>query len=787
MHARAADRTPHRAERGGIQVSDFRPAGTGLTVYEDDAVIEGPLRWLDSPSAVIEFVNSGRAAESIVLARGGTTTFLTPALTSGVKGVMTLQGAPESHLGILSREYGIPCLMSVSFTSGVRTSRGEVIPADGTIVRLDVSSSPKGQVFAEVGAGSSDVAGPALDPSPPAGPSAEELAQIQHLLTNYQGHTPLGSEGDRIFRQRLATNVLLTGDDHRELSRPELNDLLAYMGFNFWDCLAARATEGESGLIPRQEYEALGCVQIWQRYPEILRFITREIGVDGLHEIGGLSRREIGTKANLLHMWSVGMAVGFGRGIALGLGRVAVHERERDLADSLQFVRRLYHGVWGGPGERMYTSMRGYTAPLLDAKWITRFQDDVTSISDPDTRSRYQRFSANTELMGFLLHYDCRVGLHDSGPYPTPDGGFVIVRDHFLSDDLYHWADVAAGLPYAITQAMFFTPDSPLEVALKDVGTIFTKPANYLKYMTGMAVYARDRWDSPVSEIRRVDDAEMDVIQQRCRTASTQLYQRIASMSRRDKVMAGGQVYYTDFIAPFARAAGLWDRLKDELDFFEWDRLASDAYYDLVIDGVAAEMVPRLFLTGTGFPPVTDPVDPEAAMPALHRLALRGACTELPVEPGPLADASLISETSAGYLLTEAGKAMHERGLVDERGTYDTERLSQVYQRFLALNGQMKGLAARWHSADDVAREDLLVDIAEIIDRVTPTLRRTTEVLDRFGPYRQRLHEALERAEKGDHNFVTSPRVDSVHTVWMELHEDYLLTQGISREQEGSY
>jgi hypothetical protein len=26
-----------------------------------------------------------------------------------------------------------------------------------------------------------------------------------------------------------------------------------------------------------------------------------------------------------------------------------------------------------------------------------------------------------------------------------------------------------------------------------------------------------------------------------------------------------------------------------------------------------------------------------------------------------------------------------------------------------------------------------------------------------------------------------------VHTVWMELHEDYLLTQDISRETEGSY
>jgi phosphoenolpyruvate-protein kinase (PTS system EI component) len=72
---------------------------------------------------------------------------MAPALASGVKGLITLQGAPESHLGILSREFGIPCVMSVSFTEGVQTSRGETIPADGTLVRLDVSAAAQGRVL----------------------------------------------------------------------------------------------------------------------------------------------------------------------------------------------------------------------------------------------------------------------------------------------------------------------------------------------------------------------------------------------------------------------------------------------------------------------------------------------------------------------------------------------------------------------------------------------------------------------------------------------------------------
>jgi hypothetical protein len=773
-------------------VDGFEQVGTGLTVYEDDAVIEGPLRWLDSPAAVIDFVNSGRVSESIVLARGGTTTFLTPALTGGVKGVMTLQGAPESHLGILSREYGIPCLMSVAFTEGVRSSRGEVIPADGTIVRLDVSTAPRGRVFAQPGSlvDDSPVVEAAAE-SGPEGPSEEETAQIQHLLHNYRGEFPHGTDGERRFRATLgaaASGVLNTGDDDRELTRDELNELSQYMGFNLWDCLALRATEGESGLIPRQEYEAVATVQIWQRYPDLMRFITDEIGVDGLHEIGGLSRREVGTKVNLLHIWGSGFPLGMGRAISMALGRIGGNDREADLRDAFQFMRRLFTGL-RGPGEPIFNSMRGNTFEVLDQDWLTRFRDERQGIADPETRGRRQRFSATTELMGFLTHFDNRLALHDSGPYPVGDGEFMIVRDHFLSDEFYHWGDLTEDLPHAVTQAMFFRPTEPLEVAINDLGTVFTKPANYLRHLTGMTVYARDRWDSPVGEIRTLGDTEMDSIEQRCRTASTRLYKRIASMPNRDKIAAGVQVYYTEFIAPFARAAGLWDRLKAEFDFHEWDPLASEMYYELVKERAAAREFPRLVLGGA-FPPLRDPISPEEAFPALHLLALRGSVRELPVDGTELVNAGYVSDTLSGYLLTDAGKAVHERHLANERYTYENERFAQAYERFMAQNGPLKALVSRWQNlgpGDEGARAELLVELHDIMDRVRVALRRTNEQLLRFEGYLPRLRKAMARAEEGEFEYIASPSVDSVHTVWMELHEDYLLTQGISREQEGSY
>lgn len=128
-------------------LAELRHIGTGTNVMELHEVVEGRILFLDSPQQVLAFVASDTVEETIVISRGGTTTFMAPALAAGVRGLITLQGAPESHLGILSREFGIPCIMSVTFTEGVRTSRGEVIPANGTMVRLDVSQTPEGRVY----------------------------------------------------------------------------------------------------------------------------------------------------------------------------------------------------------------------------------------------------------------------------------------------------------------------------------------------------------------------------------------------------------------------------------------------------------------------------------------------------------------------------------------------------------------------------------------------------------------------------------------------------------------
>jgi phosphoenolpyruvate-protein kinase (PTS system EI component) len=89
----------------------------GFNSFETKKKPIGTVKYLPDPKSVIALIQSGKLKEYIVLAQGGTTTFLAPVLSMGAIGVITLSGAPESHLGILSREFQIPCVMTAYGTN----------------------------------------------------------------------------------------------------------------------------------------------------------------------------------------------------------------------------------------------------------------------------------------------------------------------------------------------------------------------------------------------------------------------------------------------------------------------------------------------------------------------------------------------------------------------------------------------------------------------------------------------------------------------------------------------
>src|SRR3982751_6857791 len=98
----------------------MRLLATGLNAFNSPLEPEGVVKFLGTPLEVIDLVTSGAAGELIILAQGGTTTFLSPILAEGTRGILTMSGAPQSHLGILSREFQIPCIMTLALEGSDR-------------------------------------------------------------------------------------------------------------------------------------------------------------------------------------------------------------------------------------------------------------------------------------------------------------------------------------------------------------------------------------------------------------------------------------------------------------------------------------------------------------------------------------------------------------------------------------------------------------------------------------------------------------------------------------------
>lgn len=95
----------------------------GTKVF-DAAPVRGTLRVMEGPEDVIELMDSG-AEGVIALVRDAGATFLAP-IFHELAGVVCTGGTPRSHIGIVSREFQVPCIMACAFVDSEPPDRVEV-------------------------------------------------------------------------------------------------------------------------------------------------------------------------------------------------------------------------------------------------------------------------------------------------------------------------------------------------------------------------------------------------------------------------------------------------------------------------------------------------------------------------------------------------------------------------------------------------------------------------------------------------------------------------------------
>jgi DNA-binding MarR family transcriptional regulator len=148
----------------------------------------------------------------------------------------------------------------------------------------------------------------------------------------------------------------------------------------------------------------------------------------------------------------------------------------------------------------------------------------------------------------------------------------------------------------------------------------------------------------------------------------------------------------------------------------------------------------------------------------------------------------------SGWTLTPEGRDAHARLLADERADagWDVE-LEHAYEQFVDANDVFKRICTDWQlrtvDGEQVVNDhsDPTYDaaIAERLEgvhtQIVPGLDQLATTVARFATYPTRLREALDRFRGGDPTALARPLSGSYHDVWMELHEDLLLSLGRER------
>jgi pyruvate,orthophosphate dikinase len=156
-----------------------------------------------------------------------------------------------------------------------------------------------------------------------------------------------------------------------------------------------------------------------------------------------------------------------------------------------------------------------------------------------------------------------------------------------------------------------------------------------------------------------------------------------------------------------------------------------------------------------------------------------------------------LAESVAGAIrLTAEGKLAALDVLAAERDRWGAGNAEAALDAFLPLDHRMKDTVTAWQMREtggepalndhsDAAYDArVLAGLAAIHQDAAALLGTCSVGLGRLDGYRIRLDRALGLAMAGDQRYVASPRVESYHTIWFELHEDLIRLAGRKRAME---
>ena len=189
----------------------------------------------------------------------------------------------------------------------------------------------------------------------------------------------------------------------------------------------------------------------------------------------------------------------------------------------------------------------------------------------------------------------------------------------------------------------------------------------------------------------------------------------------------------------------------------------------------------------------------------LRQLASAEQVAEVTGQPAAEAEAALDKAAADGvaiaargsYMITPAGReqldAIYPEAFAGLRADPAVTAAMDAFET--GVNKQLLGLTTDWQTVEvdgdrvpndhgDASYDRKIIDkLNRILDKTPTVLAPVAEADPLTGRFLDRLGTALTRAEGGEIDYVSGVRVDSVHTVWFQMHEHLLRLTGRERPE----
>jgi len=149
------------------------------------------------------------------------------------------------------------------------------------------------------------------------------------------------------------------------------------------------------------------------------------------------------------------------------------------------------------------------------------------------------------------------------------------------------------------------------------------------------------------------------------------------------------------------------------------------------------------------------------------------------------------------YLLSPAGRealdAAYPTAFADVRSSAAVTEAIESFET--GVNKQVLDLTTQWQTRDvggeqvpndhsDGDYDERIIDkLGRVVDKTGKVLRPIADADPLVDRFLDRIGAALTRAEGGETDYVSGLRVDSVHTVWFQMHEHLLRLTGRERPE----